>query len=576
MKKTVTTLFILSIFCMNLFPQGRAFEMNSRLGMGINLGNMFDAPDLGAWGVEADGAYIEEIKAKGFTSVRIPVRWSAHAEKEPPYTIQKYFMDTIRWAVDLALANELVVVMNMHHYEEIMEAPAAHKERYLALWEQIAGEFQHYSDSLYFEILNEPNGNFTPALWNEYLTEGLSKIREKNPERMVVIGTADWGGIAALSELVLPDDPNIILTIHYYEPFKFTHQGAGWTGQDLPVGVTWDSTATQIGAIAGDMNLIKQYSKTHNVPVYIGEFGAIENADDVSRAKWVGHLRSVFEEYGFSGAYWEFCSGFGIYDPALECYRTGMLRALTGFEGACDCSMFDSIIVKNSTFDKSIQPWFFHWFAEFGAVAKIGVVDGEARIEIISKGTDTWHIQFLYSSFSLVEGNTYTLTFDAYASSPTRIAAMINRDGEPYELAHDNNSYLNVDLTTEKKTFSLTFTYEKVRMDNARIAFDCGLANAQYIYFDNVYLYEKAPSSITNNAALSKCTVKAGENIFAVEGNSIEMITIYDISGRICYWKTYSRVGFVEIEDAYFPSEISFIQIRTDVKNMTVKNLKRK
>jgi len=576
MKKIAITLsLIFSLFCVNLFSQERerAFEMNSRLGMGINLGNMFEAPSIGAWGIEPDSDYFGEIKSKGFASIRLPARWSAHAEEAFPYTIDKEFMDTIKWAVDLALENELPIVINIHHYEEMMGEPAAHKERFLAFWDQISTQFQHYNDSLYFEIFNEPNDKFTPALWNEYLVEGLAKIREKNPDRMVIIGTAEYGGIGGLAELQLPDDPNIILTVHYYNPFDFTHQGAEWSGMGNVKDVTWDSTTIQINAIKNDMNIIKQYSELHNVPVYIGEFGAIENADDASRARWMGHLQHVFKEYGFSGAYWEYCSGFGIYDPVLNCYRTGMLRALTGFEGACDdCSMYDGVIVKNSTFDKSIQPWFFN--PSNGAEAKIGVVEGEARIEIISRGTQGWHIQFLYSSFPLIQGNTYTLTFDAYASSPTTIAAMINRDGGSYELAH-NASYLNANLTTEKKTFSFTFTYERAKMDKARIAFDCGLANAQYIYFDNVYLYEETPSSITNTTS-SKCMVKAGGNIFAVEGNSIEAITIYNVSGRICYRKTYPRVGSVEIGEGYLPSDISFIQVRTDVGSTVVKSLKRK
>ncbi len=664
MRKVVFILSVIfSIFCMESFSQERAFEMNSRLGMGINLGNVFEAPELGGWGVEPDGAYIEDIKAKGFASIRIPVRWSAYAQDDFPYTIDKNFMDTVKWTVDLALANDLAVVMNIHHYEEIMVAPAAHKERYLALWEQISGQFQNYPDNLYFEILNEPNENFTATLWNEYLADGLSKIREKNPTRMVLVGTAEWGGIGGLSKLILPDDPNLILTIHYYEPFSFTHQGADWVEPVSPTGVTWDSTAAQIKAIATDMNKIKRYSQEHNVPVCIGEFGAIENADDASRARWIGHLRHIFEEYGFSGFYWEYCSGFGIYDPVLNCYRTDMLHALTGFEEECDCRIYDTVIVKNSTFDKSIQPWFFNQFAEHGATAKIEVVNGEARIEIIDKGTESWHIQFLYSSFPLIRGNTYTLTFDAYASSSTTIGTIINRDGGNYETAY----YLSTNLTTEKKTYSFTFTYNKETMDKARIDFDCGLANAKYLYFDNVYLYEKVPVSAiqlagsnlsgtiqinenkaseqlsviitpenasnknvewsiisggelatidedglltaagngdgtvtvrataldgslvygqadvlisgqakvsVEDVALPKCTIKIGKNTFIVEGNLIETITIYDIAGQISY-RTVSYANSVEVKNAYVPSDISLVQIQTDIKNVVIKNLKR-
>ena len=570
-KEVILSFFVFFFCCENLFSGGRehAFEMNSRLGMGINLGNMFEAPSIGEWGVEPDGDYIRDIKAKGFASVRIPARWSAHAQTEAPYTIDKDFMDTVRWAVDLALANELVVVINIHHYEEIMVNPAEHEERYLALWEQIAGAFQSYSDSLYFEILNEPNDKFTPELWNVYLAEGLSKIRETNPDRMVVIGTADWGGIGGLSKLVLPEDPNIILTVHYYNPFEFTHQGAEWAGQANVKGVTWDSMPAQINAMKKDMDEIKKYSEQHNVPAYIGEFGAIENADDTSRARWIGHLRHIFEEYGFSGAYWEYCSGFGIYDPILNCYHPDMLRALTGFEGVCDCHIYDTVIVKNSTFDKSTQPWYFNVNA--GAAAKMEVVNGEARAEIINKGTEGWHIQFLYGSFPLVKGNTYTLTFEAYASFPTTIGAMIGRDEGGYESAH----YLTTNLTTVKKTFSFTFTYNDETMRKARIAFDFGLTNARYIYFDNIYLYEIVPETTSKSEIVSsKCIVKIGENRFEVEGNAIESVTIYDISGRIYYRKKYQHADFVEITESLLPPNIGLVRVQTDVKSVVVKNKK--
>lgn len=571
MKNLIILVAFTAMIFSNSFAQNRAFEMNSRLGMGVNLGNTFEAPELGGWGVEADASYFEEIKAKGFSSVRIPARWSAHADEEAPYAIHQYFIDTIKWAVDLALANDLVAVINIHHYEEMMEEPETHKARFLALWEQIAHEFQNYPDSLYFELFNEPNTNFTPALWNEYLVEALDVVREKNPNRMVIIGTAEWGGLGGLSQLELPSDENIILTLHYYEPFKFTHQGADWTGQNLPTGVKWDSTAAQIKAIANDFAQIKKYSDDHNVPVYIGEFGAIEYADDVSRARWIGHLRSVFEDNGFSGAYWEFCSGFGIYDPVLNCYRTGMLQALTGFEDACDCSQFDTVIVTNSTFDRSTRPWILNVYKTNGSNAAIAAIDGEARIEIVEKGTEPWHLQFFYSSFPLKQGYTYTFTFDVYASEPATIGSMINRDGGDYVAA----VFIDTDVTTEKQTFSRTFTYNEATMPKARIAFDFGLTDAQYLYFDNIHVYEQSPeTSIVNSEKLPQCTVTIGKNSFPVEGNSIEMFTIYDLYGRIHYQKTYSQSNAIEIETALLPSGVSVLQVQTDRGSTTIKRLR--
>jgi len=572
MKKEGILLFFIFIFCSgNLFSSGRAFEMNQRLGIGINLENCLEALQIGSWGVTSDSNYFSDIKAKGFASIRIPTKWSAYAQTEAPYTIDKDFMDTIRWAINSALANGLVTVINIHNYDEIMTDPAANKERFLAFWEQIASEFQSYSDSLYFEILNEPNTNLTPELWNDYLAEGLSKIRETNPDRMVIIGTANWGGVDGLSQLILPEDSNLILTIHYYNPFNFTHQGADWAGMIGVSGVTWDSTAVEVNAIKNDMELIKQYSDLHNVPVYIGEFGAYEKADDASRARWIGCLHSFFQTYGFSGAYWEYCNGFGIYNPGLDCYHTGMLKALTGVEAECDCSTFDTVIVKNSAFDRTIQPWFLNYFPDYGANAEMKVVDGEARLEIFSIGQENWHIQFLYSSFPLRKGYTYTLLFDSYASKPVTIQADIGRDGGDYWVFNS----VNADLTTEKKTFTSTFSFNEPTEDSARIAFECGLANVQYIYFDNVHLYETSPeTSITPVITSSKCVLKAGNNRFTVDGNTIESIIIYDIQGRKYYQKQYVNTNYAEIENSHVPLGVSFIEVNTDVKHEILKLVK--
>jgi len=572
MKKEILLFFFVFFFCRgNLFSSGPAFDMNARLGMGINLGNCFEAPVIGGFGVDPNSYYFSDIKAKGFNSIRIPAKWSAHALTQAPYTIDKDFMDTIRWAVDLSLANGLVTVINIHHYDEIMTDPAANKERFLALWKQIAQAFQSYSDSLYFEILNEPNGNFTPELWNGYLAEGLSKIRETNPTRTVIVGTAEWGGVGGLSKLTLPEDPNLILTIHYYEPFSFTHQGADWAGMTDKTPVTWDSTAVEINAIKNDMNIIKQYSVQHNVPVYIGEFGAIGNADDASRARWIGCLHSLYKTYGFSAAYWEYCSGFGIYNFGLDCYHTGMLKALTGVQAECDCSAFDTVIVKNGAFDRTTQPWTLNYFPEDGANAEIKAIDGEARLEIFSTGSASWHIQFLYSSFPLKKGYTYTLTFDAYASESTTIQTDIGRDGGDYHVFHS----INTNLTTEKKTFVSTFTFNETTENIARIAFECGLANAQYIYFDNVHLSETGPnSSINSGTASSDCVLQLGNNRFTVNGNAIESIIIYDIQGRKCYQKQYGYTNYAEIKNSCIPPNVSFIEVNTDVKHEVLKYLR--
>ncbi len=307
-----------------------AFEQNKRLGRGVNLGNALEAPKEGEWGVTLQEEYFSLIQAAGFDSVRIPIRWSTHASQTAPYTIEAAFFERVDWAVDQAIRNNLQVVINMHHYEEIFKDPAAHEERYLALWEQIAEHYQDYPDNLVFEILNEPNNKLTAPLWNDLLVKALAVVRQTNPERNVIIGPAEWNSLEKLSDLRLPeDDRHILVTFHYYQPFHFTHQGAEWAdGSEAWLGTTWTGTPAQEKALKRDLDLAAGWAEKNNRPLYLGEFGAYSRADMDWRARWTETVARQAEERGMSWAYWEFCAGFGVYDPQLKIWINPLLNAL--------------------------------------------------------------------------------------------------------------------------------------------------------------------------------------------------------------------------------------------------------
>ena len=219
------------------------FKLNQLLGRGVNLGNAFDAPTEGEWGVVLQEEYFQVVKDAGFSSVRLPVRWSAHAMTTPPYTINPDFMKRIEWAVNCAVSRKLPIMLNVHHYGELYANPAAEKERYLALWKQIAEYFKDYPDTLVFELLNEPQKELRAGPWNEQLKESLAVVRQSNPNRTIVIGSAHYNQIHYLTLLDIPkEDRNIIVTIHDYFPLTFTHQGAAWLSRGDPndwLGTKW-------------------------------------------------------------------------------------------------------------------------------------------------------------------------------------------------------------------------------------------------------------------------------------------------------------------------------------------------
>lgn len=306
------------------------FVLNARLGRGVNLGNAFEAPNEGDWGVTLQEEYFALIERGGFDSVRIPIRWSAHAASQAPYTIDPAFFERIDWAVDQALARELLAIINMHHYEEIFADPEGEHDRFLALWRQIAEHYQGYPPELLFEILNEPHDALTPSRWNALLAEALGVIRETNPTRAVVVGPLNWNNVDALGSLQLPEgDRHLIVTFHYYEPFRFTHQGAEWVnGADAWLGTTWEGSEAQKRAIVADFDHAAEWGRARNRPVYLGEFGAYSKADIESRARWTAFVARTAEERGFGWAYWEFCAGFGVFDRTRGQWSEPLLTAL--------------------------------------------------------------------------------------------------------------------------------------------------------------------------------------------------------------------------------------------------------
>lgn len=306
------------------------FEANDLLSKGVNLGNALEAPREGDWGLTLEAGYFELIKDAGFTAVRVPVRWSAHAHIDSPYTIDGFFMNRIDWVVEQARINDLAVVINIHHYEEIFEEPTRHKKRFLAMWRQIAGHFKNADPELIFEVLNEPHDNLTAELWNVFLKDAINVIRESNPYRTLMVGTADWGGVGSLEKLELPEEErNLIISVHYYEPFQFTHQGAEWVdGSDAWLGTKWTNLSSEKQAVDDDFNLVMSWANNNDRPVNIGEFGSYSRADIDSRYRWTKYVRQVCENRGFSWIYWEFGAGFGLYDRESCSWRSRLLDAL--------------------------------------------------------------------------------------------------------------------------------------------------------------------------------------------------------------------------------------------------------
>jgi endoglucanase len=291
-----------------------AFVQNQRLGRGVNVlgyDPIWRSPDQARF----QARHFATIKQGGFDTVRVNLHPFRYMGPAPDFALKDSWWKTADWIVTNALTTGLNVIVDFHEFNAMGENPEANKPRFLAFWQQVSTHFRAAPPTVVFEILNEPCKKLTPDLWNSYLAEALALIRATNPARTVIVGPAFWNSVDHLDELQLPEgDRNLIVTVHYYKPMTFTHQGAAWTDQRDKLGVEWRGAPEEQGAIDRDFDKVQSWSKKHGRPIFLGEFGAYDKAEMASRARYTAAVARTAERLGWSWAYWQFDSDFIVYD----------------------------------------------------------------------------------------------------------------------------------------------------------------------------------------------------------------------------------------------------------------------
>jgi len=327
---------------------------------GINLGNRLDAPNEGDWGGVIEAEDFPFIAQRGFDHVRIPIRFSGHALAESPYTIDAAFFSRVDTVLDQAAAANLAVVVDMHAYDELASDVAAQRDRFVALWTQIAARYETRPDTVAFELLNEPYSQLDTT-WNDVMLPAIQAIRATNPRRLLIVDSVFWADPTRLSMLTLPDDANIMAAIHLYEPKLFTFQGQDWIGAAFlttgvifpgppttpiePVQAAKDATwanqwfidyntkpaATNPSGpatVTAQIALINAYRQSKGRTVYNGEWGPQDGGALDSRARLVTEVRRQCESAGVGWAIWEDPTNMNLFDSRAGTWLTAIIDAL--------------------------------------------------------------------------------------------------------------------------------------------------------------------------------------------------------------------------------------------------------
>ncbi len=293
------------------------------------MGNALEAPNEGDWGYSIRAKDFRTVARAGFDTVRIPIRWDAHTGHRPPYQIEPRFMARVKRVVSDAKAAGLGVIIDVHHYEDLMKHTNREEVRFLAIWGQIGRAFSNAGSKVYFEVLNEPTLDISPRRLNALYAKTVPVIRASNPSRKIIIGGNSWNSVESLAEVKWPADANLVATFHDYGPHEFTHQGAEWMDPIMPMGRSWGGRADK-AELNDTYSLAKAFKARTGLPILVGEFGVIDKVSQDQRNQWIKARRETIEAAGYGWCSWDFSGAFKAYDTSAERWAPGVREALVG------------------------------------------------------------------------------------------------------------------------------------------------------------------------------------------------------------------------------------------------------
>ncbi len=339
------------------------FAAASHFQRGVNLGNYLEAPPGQDWGMHYSRQDFVNIKKEGFDHVRLPIAWHHYTGQAPDFKLSSEIYEKVDFLVTNALNEGLNVIVNIHHFDAFTSDPAAQMNKFYALWKQIAAHYRSAPTGVAFELLNEPKDKATTLVLNPIYAEAIRSIRQSNPARTIFLGPGKWNSIDELPSLQLPDDDeNLVVTVHCYDPFYFTHQGASWAGPDTAVkGILFPGPPTEpltpdfsLPLNAGVLDWINRYnrqpreinpsspiafrpklqrakdwSEYYGRPLHVGEFGAYIGADPRSRANFYREFQLALKEAKLGWALWDWKAGFAYWDDRQGRPMPGLREALS-------------------------------------------------------------------------------------------------------------------------------------------------------------------------------------------------------------------------------------------------------
>lgn len=313
----------------------------------------------------AQARTLRALRDLGMTHVRLPVVAEFMLPEFSAPATMSSAMDDLTRALNLLLDMGYHVSVDLHpdsDFQDMQRRDPERAHRALLLgWPTLASQLSRWpAERVTAELLNEPTT--TDAIWRPFVETLAQAVRARLPRNAIIVGSAPFQRMDALTGWTPLADKNVIYACHYYDPMIFTHQGASWESgspwanvagvpfpsmKDDPALARLAANAAQEGDAAAARELrqaaqrawtadsilaqfaeAKRWSETHLAPIIINEFGVLKwKARRADRLAWIAAVRAAAQAHGFGWAHWDYSTSFGLLDDT-GAIDEGVIRAL--------------------------------------------------------------------------------------------------------------------------------------------------------------------------------------------------------------------------------------------------------
>ncbi len=334
-------------------------NITEELGAGWNLGNTLEAnsggtPNETVWGNPAASQEIIDMVADaGFNTIRIPVSYLSKINDADGYKIEEAWLDRVKEVVDYCYKKDLYVIINVHGdgYNSVQGGwllvnggdQDYIKEKYEAVWKQIAEKFADYDEHLIFESMNEVfDGEYTDptperyanlVAYNQVFVDTVRATGSNNTHRWLLVPgwntninytCDDYGFEMPTDEKNTAGENRLMVSVHCYDPWDYcgTENDKtflwGVRGQEIvevnKADIRNKATWGEEDHIEEQMNKLKTTFVDNGFPVIIGEYGCIDkttanagipNQIAENRVYYNGFLAGTAASMGITPVYWD-------------------------------------------------------------------------------------------------------------------------------------------------------------------------------------------------------------------------------------------------------------------------------